>query len=151
MQAAGDTATRSCRGCITSTSDQPAHVESKRPAMLQTPEATRPRSATATWAADLDAYIGSHEASPGSSSTETRQRLVAGVKASPQSAEAWRALLAHEESHGSNMTHGLQADPGRVSLYHIYYWATTLVPRSSSKIHKEAYLQLWLGFARQQW
>jgi hypothetical protein len=80
-----------------------------------------------------------------------RHKLVAGVKVSPQSAEAWRALLAYEESHGSNMTHGLQADPGRVSLYHMYYWATTLVPRSSSKSHKEAYLQLWLGFARQQW
>ncbi|KAF6261004.1 hypothetical protein COO60DRAFT_832255 [Scenedesmus sp. NREL 46B-D3] len=118
---------------------------------MQTPEATRPRSTTATWAADLDAYIGSHEGSPSGSSTEVRQRLVAGVKASPQSAEAWRALLAYEESHGSNMTHGLQADPGRVSLYHMYYWATTLVPRSSSKSHKEAYLQLWLGFARQQW
>ncbi|WIA28772.1 hypothetical protein OEZ86_011304 [Tetradesmus obliquus] len=118
---------------------------------MQTPEATRPRSASGTWSADLDAYIGSHEGSPGGSSTETRHRLVAGVKASPQSAEAWRALLAYEESHGSNMTHGLQADPGRVSLYHMYYWATTLVPRSSSKSHKEAYLQLWLGLARQQW
>jgi hypothetical protein len=122
-----------------------------RPLLSQTPEAIRARSASATWAADLDAYIGSHEGSPGGSSTEARHRLVAGVKASPQSAEAWRALLAFEESHGSNMTHGLQADPGRVSLYHMYYWATTLVPRSSSKSHKEAYLQLWLGFARQQW
>ncbi|WIA08718.1 hypothetical protein OEZ85_008142 [Tetradesmus obliquus] len=118
---------------------------------MQTPEATRPRSASGTWSADLDAYIGSHEGSPGGSSTETRHRLVAGVKARPQSAEAWRALLAYEESHGSNMTHGLQADPGRVRLYHMYYWATTLVPRSSSKSHKEAYLQLWLGLARQQW
>ncbi|KAF8072718.1 MPS1 [Scenedesmus sp. PABB004] len=105
-------------------------------------------AAASSWLADLDAYIATHE--PGDAE---RRELVARVKGAPQSAAAWRALLAHEEACGNATQHGLAppADPGRVSLYHMYYWATQLVPRSSTAQHKEAYLQLWLGFARQQW
>lgn len=118
---------------------------------LQTPEVSRVRSGP-SWVADLDSYLSSHEGTP-NSSTDARHELVACVKANPQSAEAWRSWLAYEEAHCGNITHSWQAaaDPGKVSLYHMYYWATTLVPRSSSKSHKEAYLKLWLGFARQQW
>lgn len=116
---------------------------------LQTPDASRSRS-NPSWVADLDAYIASHEGTPGGD----RHTLVSNVKLNPQSAEAWRSLMAYEESHSANNTYGLHAatavDNNKVSLYHVYYWATQLVPRSKNQ-HKEAYLQLWLGFARQQW
>lgn len=112
-----------------------------------------------SWLADLDAYVSTHPVAAagggehGSSNSE-RHGLVAAVQALPQSAEAWRALLAFEEAHSSNLTQqqaaGAAADPARVSLYHLYYYATQLVPRNKNQ-HKEAYLQLWLGFARQQW
>lgn len=105
----------------------------------------------ASWLADLDAYIISTPAHEDGSST--RQGLVAAVKAAPQSAEAWRALLAYEEAHSSNLTQQHlpgAADPARVSLYHLHYYATQLVPRNKNQ-QKDAYLQLWLGFAKQQW
>lgn len=120
-------------------------------ASLQTPDVSRSRSSP-SWIADLDAYLASHEGSPGSSKA-IRVELASRVKCNVQSAEAWRDLLAYEELHGGNITHSLQlgeTDNGRVSLYHIYYWATQLVPRSKNQ-HKDAYLQLWLGFTRQQW
>jgi hypothetical protein len=76
---------------------------------------------------------------------------VAGVKAAPECADAWHALLCYEEAHHANQTqHGAgaqQQDSGRVSLYHLYVHATKLVPRS----RRDAYLQLWLGYARQAW
>jgi hypothetical protein len=107
-----------------------------------------------SWLADLDVYISTHPTviqGDEHSSTE-RHGLVTAVQSSPQSAEAWRALLAFEEAHCSNVTQQQPGggDPARVSLYHLYYYATQLVPRNNNQ-HKEAYLQLWLGFARQQW
>lgn len=104
------------------------------------------------WGPDLDAYITTHPEDAPSGVTAERQRLIAGVKATPDCADAWRALLAYEEAHLGNLTQHQQrssgaADSGRVSLYHLYVHATKLVPRSK----KEAYLQLWLGYARQAW
>lgn len=100
--------------------------------------------------ADLDAYVSSHRGDHEAS--KERNGLVTAVHACPHSAEAWKAMLAYEEAHNSNSTQqqSLAADPSRVSLYHLYYYATQLVPRNKNQ-HKEAYLQLWLGFARQQW
>ena len=108
-----------------------------------------------SWLADLDAYISSHPAgsvADDEHGSSARHELVAAVKAAPHSAEAWRSLLAFEEAHGSNLTQQQPgaADPARVSLYHLYYYATQLVPRNKNQ-QKEAYLQLWLGFAKQQW
>jgi len=102
-----------------------------------------------SWVADLNAYIAGQQGSPTSSSTDGRVPLVAAVKSNPQSAEAWGALLAHEEAHGSSTTHGLHSasDSSKITLYHLYIWATQLVPRSRDGM----YLQLWLGYAKQQW
>lgn len=113
------------------------------------------RSGGASWLPDLEAYLKGHPICSGGDeehSVSERQGLVAAVKAAPQSAEAWRALLIFEEAHSSNITQQQPGggDPSRVSLYHLYYWATQEVPRSKNQ-QKEAYLQLWLGFARQQW
>lgn len=104
-----------------------------------------------SWWPDLEAYVRGHPLGEEQSISE-RQGLLAAVKAAPQSADAWRALLAFEEAHSSNITQQQPGggDPSRVSLYHLYYWATQEVPRTKNQ-HKEAYLQLWLGFARQQW
>lgn len=103
-----------------------------------------------SWLTDLDAYL--HASSV---PTEGRHELVAAVKASPASAEAWVALLSAEEAAGgggltSGLTGGLTGGGG-VSLYHMYYWATQLVPRGGAHQSKEDYVRLWLGYARQQW
>jgi hypothetical protein len=115
---------------------------------VQTPDIGKARDGP-SWVADLNAYIAGQQGSPNSSSTDSREPLVAAVKSNPQSAEAWGALLAHEEAHGCNTTHGLHsgADSGKITLYHLYFWATQLVPRSRDGM----YLQLWLGYAKQQW
>lgn len=105
------------------------------------------------WLADLDAYL----AAPGHASGDPqRDQLVAAVQADPVSPEAWLAFLSAEDAAAGNMTAPLPAgaDGGSggsgVSLYHLYFWATQLVPRSKNQ-SKEAYIMLWLGYAKQQW
>lgn len=127
------------------------------------PGATAPPS----WLTDLDAYLQSNSgAEP--ISVAARRDLVAAVKAQPSSPEAWLAFLSAEEAAGSGgltatlngvgtgalsfgggggaLAHG----SGSISLYHMYFWSTQLVPRARHQ-QKEEYVKLWLGYARQQW
>ncbi len=84
---------------------------------------------------------------------------MAGVTAAPLAPEPWLAFLTHEEACYGNATNPLPGRPGcsgdtgpvgGVSLYHLYFWATQLIPRSAHQ-HKEEYIRIWLGYAKQQW
>lgn len=121
---------------------------------LQTPDARKGRAPS--WLADLDAYLASHASSP-ATALDHRQALMCAVKADPLSPEAWLAFLSNEEAAYGNVTASLPGvapgEPGSgggISLYHMFYWATQLVPRSKNQF-KDAYIQLWLGYAKQQW
>lgn len=104
-------------------------------------------TSSSAWGPDLDAYLASHPTDSAAATAE-RHALVAAVKAAPTCADAWAALLAHEEvQHGSVTAQHGQQDAGRVSLYHLFVHATKLVPRSK----RDAYLALWLGYARTAW
>lgn len=70
------------------------------------------------------------------------------------SPEAWWALLQQEEAAlaaaGSGTATLGGAARGGVALFDLYQWATKLVPRQAN-CSNEAYLKIWLGYARQQW
>ncbi|RMZ52746.1 hypothetical protein APUTEX25_000865 [Auxenochlorella protothecoides] len=66
--------------------------------------------------------------------------LVLAVRACPESAGAWWALLACLEA---------RPLPG-LDLLQVYTQATHAVPRQGNQ-GSDAYVRLWLGFARQQW
>jgi hypothetical protein len=102
-----------------------------------------------SWLADLDAYNTRHApAEP--EDAQRRQLLLQALQEQPAAPEAWLALLAHEEAIAKAL--GAPDCPERagVSLYHLYYWATQVVPRAKNQ-QREEYVRLWLGYARHQW
>lgn len=108
------------------------------------------------WDRQLDAYTrggsGGGDATP-PAARAARTRLADAVRAAPESPEAWWALLASEEAAGGGTTASLGGrggGRGGVTLLDLYSAATQTVPRQPNYAN-EAYLRLWLGFARQQW
>lgn len=75
------------------------------------------------------------------------------LQAAPEDAGRWLAFLRHEEQLLSTSTAPLDAATtgGRygVTLFHLYDWATKTIPRRGGG-SGEAYLQIWLGYARHQ-
>jgi hypothetical protein len=115
--------------------------------------APRRRSSQAhgvSWAQDLATYARPQGGSP-SAVQRLRARLVSAVQAAPESPDAWWALLQMEDSQLAGSTGALdRAARGGVVLMDLYRWATKLCPRQSNA-RSEAFVKLWLGFARQQW
>lgn len=87
------------------------------------------------------------------SARKTRERLIDAVNASPASPEPWLSLLKYEEQHQepqTNISHSqLRGDKGGVTLYRLFSMAIQKIPRHSN-YRNHAYLQIWLGYARQQ-
>ena len=82
-------------------------------------------------------------------------RLVEAVCSESASASTWWALLHHEESHFersgvSNRDYVKRSSTTHVILFDLYDWATRLVPQKGNKT-KPAFVNIWLGHARQQW
>ncbi|GBF89221.1 serine threonine kinase family [Raphidocelis subcapitata] len=120
------------------------------------PPGGAPASPTPSWVADLEAYLGSNPGAP-CADPAARRDAVAALKAAPASPDAWLAFLSAEESGGGGLTGAIcgggtaqLAGAGGISLYHLYFWATQLVPRAKNQ-HRDEYVRLWLGYARQQW
>ena len=105
---------------------------------------------------DLEKYL---ETTVGASRSETAatavRNLAEAVCSDPTCADAWWALLHHEEcyfersgaSRGEYVKRSSTAD---VILFDLYDWATRLVPQKTNKT-KPAFVNIWLGHARQQW
>ena len=81
----------------------------------------------------------------------------------PNSAEAWFNFLNNEEAvakqEGDVLETGAElkgggevpaAKAGVVGLYHLYHRATELVQRSKGR-PLDAYVKIWVGYARHQW
>jgi hypothetical protein len=104
---------------------------------------------TLSWLADLNAYVTKHgRVSP--EDGDKRQKLLQELQEQPTTANAWLAFLTHEEEIAVSTQTGHPADSTGVSLYHLFYWATQVVPRAKNQT-KEEYVKLWLGYARHQW
>eukprot|EP00887_Chlorella_sp_A99_P002275 scaffold10.g2275.t1 len=110
-----------------------------------------------SWNHDLDAYVGAQASAAAGASPSVAalcSKLAQAIRVAPESAEAWWAFLQQEES--ATAARGAAACPpappakGGASLFDLYAWATRLVPRQSNH-NNEAYLRIWLGYARQQW
>ncbi len=107
-------------------------------------------SAIATWDRQLEAYLRPQGCSPGAQRT-ARSRLGDTVRAAPNSPEVWWALLAAEEAALGGATATLdRAGRSGVSLFDLYRAATQAVPRQGN-YQNEAFIHIWLGFARHQW
>lgn len=102
-----------------------------------------------SWVAQLQAYLRS--AQPAISAQATAQRKVLGdiVLENPTSADAWYRFLQHEESLACGHASMDPVSKG-VSLYHLYHKATEMVQRTKGRT-SEAYVNIWLGYARHQW
>ena len=105
---------------------------------------------------DLTKYL---ETTVGLSRSDTERRdvgrLVEAVCADSASANTWWALLHHEECYfeRSGINRGdyvKRSSTGDVILFDLYDWATRLVPQKGNKT-KPAFVNIWLGHARQQW
>lgn len=103
-----------------------------------------------SWESDIDTYLKSQGSTP-NTVRSLRTRLAEAVKRNCESPEAWWAFLQQEESTATANTSTLSgSNRGGVSLFDLYGWATKKVPRQSN-YKNEAYLRIWLGYARQQW
>ena len=120
-----------------------------------------------SWERDLANYLqlsnkGDHNHHP------IRLELAKSIQADPQSATAWWALLRHEEALSPTPTLPAATPRGTprtptTNLCDLYRWATRLVPRqqhassgppppsTTTASTTSSFVNLWLGFARQQW
>ena len=111
-----------------------------------------------SWERDLDAYLKPQQGGSPPPACAVRAQAGDGVRAAPHSPDAWWALLAAEEaalgaSEGGGSTATLERGGqtrGGVALFDLYRWAVKLVPRAEH-YNSAAYLNIWLGYARQQW
>ena len=115
-------------------------------------EGNRTENLRLSWEGDLAGYL---EAAKyiNIDQHDKRVELASHVQQNPQSAVAWWTFLLTEEvanprtacatPRGTPRTH-------TTSLCDLYRWATRLVPRQES-VNRSAFINLWLGFARQQW
>lgn len=78
---------------------------------------------------------------------ETLSKLTASVQRDSQQPEPWWSLIQQAETAVSNSaTDKRQA----LALLQMYEWATKQVPRHGN-YDNEAFLSLWIGYAKQQW
>jgi hypothetical protein len=117
----------------------------------------RTSTSSLSWVAQLPLYIKATSNSSDAVQQQLRVKLADGVLESPNSAEAWHAFLQSEEAAvrrasagGSSPPQQLLVGSKRLSLLYWYQRATELVPRSKGQA-AEAYVGIWIGYARHQW
>ena len=105
-----------------------------------------------SWERDFATYLetAKHD-SP--ENHNVRLELGQAVQNDPLSAGAWWAFLRHEEAIAPPGVCATPRGTPRAAVTNIcdlYRWATRLVPRQDSQ-NRAAFVNLWLGYARQQW
>lgn len=117
----------------------------------------RRRMSGISWKKDLYVYVSDIvEGHRSEEAVRVVRHLVDRVEEEYGSAQTWWALLHHEESFFQNATEGLKdvylkrSSAHGVILCDLYDWATRLVPQKGNKT-KPAFVNIWLGHARQQW
>jgi hypothetical protein len=105
-----------------------------------------------SWEDDLRTYA----APTGDAADAARAALAAAVRAAPESADAWWALLLHEER-AAGASPRSPPPRGGVALIELYRWATRLAPRPRAAADAApggsggAFARVWVGYARRQW
>ncbi len=105
-----------------------------------------------SWVAQLQLYLRATQAGLSPAAASERKQLCDVVLENPNAAEAWLQFLQNEEALGIEVPNaGFSASASkRFTLLHWYHKATEMVQRSKGQA-ADAYLSIWLGFARQQW
>lgn len=100
-----------------------------------------------SWLAQLQAHLNAS----GKSLSAQRQSLADLVLENPTSPEAWLRFLEGEEAAAEE----LRSSPEdwrawSTGLYRLYHKATELAQRGKGR-DADAYMRIWLGYARFQW
>lgn len=100
-------------------------------------ESTPLQRRRSSWETELDEYlVTSSDAAAG---LDLRGRL--------HSPEAWLKFLQREEDIQRSNKGAVSAS--QIGISRLYEWATKAIPRSLN-ISNEAYVQIWIGYAKQQ-
>jgi hypothetical protein len=102
-----------------------------------------------SWLTQLQAYLQAY----GVTHDSQRKMLADMVMENPASPEAWLCFLEAEEAASvSEMpkTTVVQQQARSMALYRLYHKATELVQRGKGR-SAEAFVNIWLGYARFQW
>lgn len=107
---------------------------------------------TTSWTSDLGTYIeDTVKKDRSGEEVENVRQLVDKVRDDYTSAQTWWDLLYHEECYFQSDTEYIgRKSAKQVILFDLYDWATRLVPQKGNK-SKPAFVNIWLGHARQQW
>jgi hypothetical protein len=109
-----------------------------------------------SWVVQLQAHLRATAEQLLSDVSVRRRVLADAVFENPNAAEAWLEFLTHEESvvrpallQPAGM--GGTGKGGGSQLLHWYQKATELMHRSKAMAAAEAYVSVWIGYARHQW
>ncbi len=111
---------------------------------------------TMSWKSDLGKYIDDTvKKDRHGTEVDLVRDLVDKVIDDCTRAQTWWDLLYHEECHFQSIDtdckeYVKRKSAAQVILFDIYDWATRLVPQKGNK-SKPAFVNIWLGHARQQW
>ncbi|KAL4539201.1 hypothetical protein Ndes2526B_g02541 [Nannochloris sp. 'desiccata'] len=117
-------------------------------------DANRTENIRLRWELDLASYLHL-AASENPDQDSARLELAKAIENNPVSAAAWWAFLRHEETATASNKIVCATPRGTprassTTLCDLYHWATRMVPRTDGQ-NIATYINLWLGFARQQW
>lgn len=117
----------------------------------------RRRMSGISWKKDLHVYVSDIvEGHRSEEDVRVVRQLVGRVEEEYTSAQTWWALLHHEECFFEDGLGKMKdvylkrSSAHGVILCDLYDWATRLVPQKGNKT-KPAFVNIWLGHARQQW
>lgn len=114
--------------------------------VTQTPSAPQSVLRQISWEVHLQQYLQKcAPLSPGQAAC-----LVAAVHKSPQLPEAWWSLIQCAESQPDVAVAKPQDKRQGLAMLQLYEWATKHVPRQGN-YENSAFLNLWIGYAKQQW
>ena len=114
--------------------------------VTQTPSAPQSVLRQISWEVHLQQYLQKcAPLSPGQAAC-----LVAAVHKSPQLPEAWWSLIQRAESQPDLAVAKPQDKRQGLATLQLYEWATKQVPRQGN-YENSAFLNLWIGYAKQQW
>ncbi|KAI8113435.1 hypothetical protein M9435_003437 [Picochlorum sp. BPE23] len=117
----------------------------------------RRRMSGISWKKDVHVYVSDIvEGHRSEEDVRLVKELVGRVEEEYTSAQTWWALLHHEECFFEDGMEKMKdvylkrSSAHGVILCDLYDWATRLVPQQGNKT-KPAFVNIWLGHARQQW
>jgi len=118
------------------------------PFTLQMPSVPLSASRQISWEVHLQQYL--QKCAP--LSVDKVSSLTEVVHKQPHLPEPWWSIIQHAESQQA----ACQSDPKPrdkrqgLAMLQLYEWATKQVPRHGN-YNNDAFLKLWIGYAKQQW